>query len=262
MADVFVYNEEDHEYFVNDEKYGNTTDILKIIAKPALIQWAADLAAVEALSKDGPNLCMGLKEDYEKVQTITDSKEKAKAKKLLDKQYPSYHESRTAHMKKKDKAANWGTLVHKAIERWIDTKVIPTSVEISGKNHLILPEHLAAINNFVAWATKEQAEFLHSEKKIYSKEWRLGGTVDFVCRIKGELYVGDLKTSSNIYEEYFLQTSCYAKMMIELGMYPYFDKMVIVNCRKDGTVDVEVRKDIEGNIKCFEAARVLHNRLN
>ncbi len=252
----YTFDEEKHVHMLDGNKIKGCTTVLDIIAKPALIQWAADLAAVEAINNED------LTAKYQWVQGIEDWDEKKKAKDQLDKDFPNYKKARTAHRKKKEKAADWGTIVHKAIETYIKTKSVPTTVIVKRENYILLPEHTAAVNNFVIWATQNDVKFLESEKGIYSEEWQVGGIVDMVCEYGGKRYVGDVKTSSGIYETYFLQTAAYAKMLMEMGLYKNFDGMVIVNCKKDGTINVEERKDVEGNIKCYEAAITLHNRLN
>lgn len=252
----WTFKEEGHAHFHDGKRKKGCTTILGVIAKPFLIQWAADVAAVKAL--DIPELT----DRYESIAKLPHGDEKAALKKQLDKDFPQYSIARKGHIKKKETAADWGKIVHKAIEMWIGSKAVPTAVEIAKENYLLLPEHLAAINNFVDWATANNVEFLQSEKQIHSDEWDIGGIVDFVGRYNGKLWVGDVKTSSFIDETHILQVSSYAKMMMEMGMYDSFDGMVIVNCKKDGTLLIEERQDITGNIRCFEAALLLHNRLD
>lgn len=254
----YSFDEAKHIHMLDGKPLMGTTTVLGIINKPFLVQWAADLAAISALSSGEhfPDLLA----EYEEVKKIEGSYARAKAMKQLDSAYPAFKVARGAHRLKKEKAGDWGTIVHKAIEVWIASRVEPVEVDIKGTMEKILPEHHVAIQNFINWAIEKDVQFFESEKGIYSEIWWVGGIVDFVCKIDGKLFVGDLKTSGDIYESYWLQTAAYAKMMVELGVHEHFDGMVIVNCRKDGTVKVEERKDIAGNIKAFEAALTLHKR--
>ena len=254
----YSFDEEKHIHMLDGKPLMGTTSVLGIINKPFLVQWAADLAAVSALmsNKHFPEIL----DEYTEAKKIEGSYQRAKAMKDLDKKYPEFKIARTAHKVKKEKAADWGTIVHKAIEVWIATRSEPSKVDIKGTIEKVLPEHHIAIQHFIDWATEKNVQFFESEKGIYSESWWVGGIVDFVCKIDGKLYVGDIKTSGDIYESYWLQTSAYAKMMMEMGVYEHFDGMVIINCRKDGTVRTEERKDVLGNAKCFEAALVLHKR--
>lgn len=251
-----TFSESGHVHMFDGKKVKGVTTPLEVIAKPALIQWAADLAAVEALHDDE------LTRRYKEIADMPYGPDRDKAKKLIDKDFPAYKAARLAHRKKKEDAADWGKIVHKAIEVWIKTGAVPTAIEIDGRNYILEEDHLKAINNFVNWATQNNVSFLCSEKLIHSNEWEMGGIVDFVATIGGKLLVGDIKTSSGIWESYWLQCSAYAKMMMEMGLYNNFDGMIIVNCKKDGTINVEERKDVAGNIKCYEAAIILHNRMN
>lgn len=250
------FNEENHAHVVDGEDYRSCTEVLNIIAKPFLIQWAADLAAMKALNDPG------LTERYSQFEQIEDKDERKKFKAQMDKDFPKFKEARTFHIKKKNDAASWGKAVHKAIEIWVKTKSVPTTLQIGKKNVILIPEQLDAVNKFVQWCEENKVEILLSEQNIHSKEWKVGGITDLVLMKDGLRYIVDIKTSSDIYESFFLQMSAYAKMMIEMGMYDYFDRIMAFNIRKNGTLKIEERKDIEGNIKCYEAAIILCNRFN
>lgn len=240
----YSFDEENHVHMLDGKKIKGCTTILDVIAKPALIPWAAG-EVVKHIEQKCPYATV---DEYGDDFYLVSKEELKKAK--------------SAHRKKKEKAADWGTIVHKAIEIWIKTRSIPPAVVSKGENYILSPDYLSAINNFVAWSLNNNVEFILSEKRIYSEEWGIGGIVDLVLKKEGKVYVGDVKTSSGIYETYFLQTAAYAKMLLEMGEVNHIDGLIIVNCKKDGTIDVEERKDVQGNIKCYEAAIVLHNRLN
>ena len=250
---IYSFDEAKHVHKLDGKRIKGCTTILGIIAKPQLIQWSANLAAAEAFRIGSVDGLVEKINEFEKIDS--------EACKQIDLEFPEFAKARLAHKEKKDNAAEWGKIVHKAIEVWIKTKNNPTVVEIGGEQVKLLDEHIKAVNQFITWATKNDVEFLLSEKGIYSEIWQIGGIVDFVCKIKGILYVGDIKTSSDIYEEYFLQCSAYAKMMTEMGLYDNFDNMIIINTKKDGTFKTEERNNVKDDIKCFEAAIILHNRL-
>ncbi len=247
----FKFDAKEHVYTLDGKPMMGCTTVLNVINKPALIQWAAN-ETVKWIREN----CEVQHPDTSPLYQVKDTE--------LDK-------AKVAHRKKKEKAADWGSIVHAAVETWIKSRQIPTTVVVKELAYEILPEHLVAINNFIKWAEDNKVQFFESEKQIYSKDWWVAGTVDFVCKIDGKLMVGDLKTSSDIYETMFLQTAAYAKMLMEMGVYPRFDGMVIVNCTKPKEVDgrvipgafkTETRKDVDSNIACFEAALTLHKRLN
>lgn len=243
MEQKFEFDEKEHIYTLNGKPLLGTTTVLGIIAKPALIPWAAGEVVKyiqENCEKD---------EDFVEGETLyTVSEDDLK-------------KAKSAHRKKKEKAADWGTLVHKAIEIWIATGIIPEKVDLSEKSYELKEEHFVAITHFVNWAAENSVRFIFSEKRVYSTEWWLGGTIDFICEINGKKFIGDIKTSSNIYEEYFLQTAAYAKMALEMGIVAEIDGMIILNCKKDGEFKKDERYNIHANIKAFEAALTLYKRL-
>lgn len=250
----FKFDSKEHLYTLDGKPLMGCTTVLNVINKPALIQWAAN------------ETVRWIRENCEPLKSISidEGVKYEVSDKALDK-------AKVAHRKKKEKAADWGSIVHAAVESWIKSRQIPAVVVVKEVSYEVLPEHRTAIDFFVKWAEDNKVQFFESEKQIYSKDWWVAGTVDFVCKIDGKLMVGDLKTSSDIYETMFFQTAAYAKMLIEMGEYPRFDGMVVVNCTKPkevdgkvipGTFKTETRKDVDANIACFEAALTLHKRLN
>lgn len=237
----FKYDDIEHVYTLSGKRMYGTTTILRVIAKPALINWAVKV--------DTDYIT-----DWSYTQEALDSNP-VKLREVIA-------VAKKQHTKKKDDAGDWGSIVHKAIESWIKTQEIPKEVVVKDVVVKVLPEHLEAIDNFVKWAKENKAIFIQSELPIYSEEWFTGGTVDFVCKIGDELVIGDVKTSSGIWDEYWLQVSAYAKMMMEMGIHSKFDKMTIVNCKKDGTIKVESRTDIDKNIDAFASALTLYKHLN
>lgn len=237
----FKFDEVEHVYTLDGKRMYGTTTILKCLAKPALLPWAVKLTTEWIRGN-----CK--KHDFgHPYYEVTDAD--------LD-------EAKKQHTKKKEDAADWGSIVHRAIEVWIKSKETPAKLEVKDKEVEVLPEHKVAIDNFIKWAMDNKVEFIDSERCIYSEEWFTAGTVDFVCKMDGKLVIGDLKTSSGIWEEYWLQISAYAKMMMEMGLYEKFDEMTIVNCKKDGTIKVESRKNIAECIKTFEAAIIIYKYQN
>src|SRR3990167_5788165 len=167
----FEFDEKKHMYYFDGVKMTGVTTILGIIAKPQLISWAARMAIEN------------VKENINAIISAT-----ADEREILLKN------AQNAHAQKKDKAADIGTIVHKAVEEWIKEKKIPVLDE-SG---------MTMFNQFVKWAEDNNVKFLDSEHKVYSKEHFYAGTLDFICEIGGKKYLGDFKTSSGIYgREYF-----------------------------------------------------------
>ena len=201
--------------------------ILAVIAKPALIQWAASEA---------------VKYIQEKILT---------GEPILDNLSQWLEEARTAHRRKKEEAGDTGKSVHLAIEEWIKNKTEPALDELGMK----------MFNNFTDWAVKNKVKFLESEKQVYSPSLFVAGTLDMICEINGKKFLGDIKTSSGIYgREYFAQCAGYRLMIEEMGE-KGFEGSIIIRIGKDGSFEEKYSYDYETDKKIFLACVELYRGL-
>jgi hypothetical protein len=205
-----------HEIEVDGEWKSLTgcTTILSVLAKPALISWAAKMA-VEYIRENILKFDLSDPKQFEQL--------------LL--------EAKSAHTKRKEKAGEWGTEIHSLIENYIKT----------GKED-------KKIKNFIDWAIKNKVKFLSSEKNVWSEKLWIGGIVDFVCEIDGQIWIGDIKTSgSGIYPEHFWQCSGYDLMLKDMNLYPNVAGYLILNLKENGDI-LEKRSISNGdNTKAFLA---------
>ena len=162
---------------------------------------------------------------------------------VLDNLSQWIEEARKAHCKRKTDAGDWGTKMHELVEK-----------NIKGEEQEIPETHKKSFENFLEWVEKNKVKFLESEKNIYSEKLWLGGIVDFVCEIDGEVWIGDIKTAkSGIYPEHFWQCAGYQLMLQEMGLYPNVKGYIILNLKQDGKV-LEKRSISNGdNTKAFLA---------
>lgn len=186
-----------HQYFIDDEPARAVTSVLSVIAKPALIFWAAKCAAeyIEETMQAG--------ESYDEVQ-IKELAEKAK----------------WAHRNNTNKAADTGTMIHEWIEKYVDGKN-PSMPINEGMQR--------SIKSFVDWYEKQNIEVIKPEIKLCSKKYTLAGTADLLCRIDGKLTIVDWKTGSGIYPEMLLQMGAYS-MMYEEEFGEPIQQVMVVNC--------------------------------
>jgi hypothetical protein len=68
---------------------------------------------------------------------------------------------------------------------------------------------------FVDFWESSGAELLETEVFLYSDTLKVAGTCDLVCKINGELWVIDLKTSNHLQTTYDLQTAVYTRCFEE-----------------------------------------------
>jgi hypothetical protein len=200
-----------HELKVGEDWKALTgcTTILGVLAKPALIQWSANMA-VDFIDSE-----------YKRVTNV----DTWNYRKSLEENWANIlKEAKVAHRKKKETAGTWGTEVHAEIERFILNTMA---------NKMPTPMYEDRINHFITWATENKVKFLEAEKSVYSKSLFLGGIVDIICEIDGEMWLADIKTGSGIYPEHFAQMAGYELMLNEMGYGP-IKGHIVLNLSKDG----------------------------
>ena len=227
--------EEDHSYYADAEgkkPYTGVTTILGVVAKPALIQWAANMAA-----------------DYIKVALDSHADD-------ID-WHLVVEEARYAHRKKKEAAGESGTDLHALAEGFV-------RLSIQENDGLPLEVCPTGIERLRDWAKMNKVKFLASEKKLYSKTWWIAGTCDLLFEKEGKKYVGDIKTYAKIWDRVpFFQAAGYASMLEEMGEYGKepIAGYCILRLSKDGSFEEKWSFDTIGDTKAFFAAVELYKQL-
>jgi hypothetical protein len=225
------FDEEKHLYTVNNKMVDGTTSVLGVINKPALMYWAVNqcVSFFQGTIKPGVT--------YDEIQL------KAMAEQM-----------KSSHRKKSGDAADIGKMVHEWIDDYISGKKPPTPVNEKIKN---------ATNSFLEWVKKDNVKFIENERIVYSKKYNYAGTLDFVAEVNGKLLLGDFKTSSGIWDEYWFQTSAYQQAYTEEFPEAKILGQAIVRIGKDGVLEVKISEaeDYEPNRIAFNSALNLHRRL-
>lgn len=214
------FDEQNHRYVTNDgEWYPGVTTICSLLAKGALVPWAA-LETVKALGYRGD--AAGVKA---KIAEMTLSEYEA----LLE-------TAKTAHKTKSNKALDSGALAHDIVEERIKSW-------IKGEEHIVRSssnlEVVNAVKAFMAWTKEHEITWHDSEVVVGSREHKFAGTMDALATIDGELTLVDFKTSKDIYPENFLQTAAYQICLEEQGVVP--ERRMVIRLPKDGKpVSVQV----------------------
>lgn len=218
---MYTFKDKGHQHLFNGKRMTGITTILGVIAKPQLINWAAG-QAVEYVSKEWKPDFAYRKEVIEQV--LSDAKK--------------------AHTKKKEAAADIGTLVHSACEGWIKEKKEPELDE----------QGMKMFNNFKKWAEDNKVKFLESEKHLYSEKMFLAGIVDGVVEIDGQTWIMDIKTSSGIYSDAFFQMAGYHILWEEMMLPNKITGYIVVNLQKSGEFLEKRMVSIDDSKKAFLAA--------
>lgn len=233
----YRFNEQGHvhEILVDGKWKALTgcTTVLSILAKPALIQWSANMAVSYV---------------QEGLAKLNNWEYREKLPKILE-------EAKTAHRRKKEEAGLAGTDVHKEAELLVAVLIATNKGMLKGDEKSELPQ----VQHFIDWAIKNKVKFIESEKHVYSKSLFLGGILDLVVEIDGKLWIADIKTSSGIYFEAFWQMAGY-ELMLKEAEYPELSGYIVLNLKKNG--EFEEKRSIsnddaqEGFLACLEIYRL------
>jgi len=170
-------------------------------------------------------------------------------------------------------AGEEGSIVHNAIERFLKGHELRW---IDDEGNGIYKFHVwQMIMRFHDFFTTYNPEIIHIEQQIVDDELRLGGTLDFVCRINGETWLIDFKSSNAIYESYWLQIAKYMQMWQRKHLQP-IDRYGILWLKAKTRGEDKTGKKIQGkgwqlkespktykeDIDTFEALHMIWRREN
>lgn len=240
-SEGFAFDADTHSYYFDGRPMTGCTTILGVLAKPALIQWAARMAteylwefAVDK-NKDG-------KIDLKELESALE-------------------DAKQAHTKKRDKGAQEGSDTHAQVEAYIK-ECIATN-DGFGKPELMSTAD-SSLHSFIGWAAKEEVRFLASEAQFYSKSLFVAGTADLIFEKDGKRYIGDVKTYKRIWDRApFYQMAGYALMAEEMGV-AEFDGYCIINLPKERVFnpdeDVRWSWDVDGDTAAFKSCVTIYRQ--
>jgi len=243
-TDGFQFDEESHSYFMDGKPMTGCTTILGVMAKPALIPWAARMA-VEYV-REHSSLRKIAHEQVEQAPSIET---------LYEVSEETLQLAQKAHTQFRDKRAAEGTDLHALAEEYIKSCIAnggdPRSAG-GGDNE--------AIRKFADWAITENITFKESEVKLFSKKLFVAGTADFMFEKEGKLFVGDIKNKKKIYgRESFFQCAGYSKMRSEMTG-EAFDGYCVVRLWENEIEPLwsfDTEGDQEGFMACVRLYRLL-----
>ena len=222
-----VFDSVKHTYKVDDKIVYGVTGIIGIINKPALVNWATNLAV-------------------NKVRERKDYLEKHLEDVLK--------EAKGEHYKVSKEAKELGTRVHNVADRWFSEDKFGLVQEM-----LLVKreEERNALSVMLEFLKTSKPDRKFGEKKIYSKKYSYAGTVDFIGLLNGVMTVADYKTSSAIYPDYFLQTSAYAQAIEEeLGI--KVKQTAVIRFGKDRKLEIQTDKKWKEKLPVFLALKNIY----
>jgi len=221
----FEFDEAAHAYTWDGQPVPGVTTILNQLAKPALVPWAAGMAADHFLSAVRAG-----RTDYADI----------------------HKESKGAHSKRTKSAGASGTNVHAYAEAYFKSLPAP---------ELLSDEAKRGVEAFHKWYDSHTIKILASERMVFSKEHYYAGTCDFVAEIDGVQGVGDIKTSSGIYPEMRLQTAAYQHAIQEEKEMQFPVRWIIRFDKKTGEFEAKSFTDFDLDFQGFKAALTIHRTM-
>ena len=223
IMDKFGRRRDGFYHLPEGRKYPSVTTILSVLAKPALIHWAAKTSA--SLVLDDPM------------------------------QYDTAEKAAGGIYAARDKAADRGSMVHSLIEALfkgaaVETETMPEHVR----------GYYAA---FWRWVKTVDPKPVYAEATVYNDEFGYAGTTDLVAAFPDKsLRLIDFKTSGAIYRESSLQLEAYrrAGWILPRGtqatpiLMPPVSETAIVRLDSDGSFEY---RTMNGNFEAFLAAKTL-----
>jgi hypothetical protein len=156
------------------ETVPSVTTIQKVLPKPALVPWAAKMAAEHACA------------NWARLSAMPERER--------------IYEIKNAFKEYTEKRASVGTEVHSLIDCWSTGVPFPEVSKEAG--------YFA--KSFIKFMIAVRPEFLENEVTVWSRTYGYAGTADFIARIDGKTVLGDVKTGKRLYPEIGLQLSALA----------------------------------------------------
>jgi len=218
-----------------DEKlYPGVTTVLSVINKPALVQWASNMA------------CQNIRE-----YLMDNALDKPLTKDQVEK---ACLEGKNIYKKKASEAADVGTRVHQAIDSIIkgEKKDIPEDIQ-------------PGVDGFLSWKASNSLKIELGDTKLGSKLFGYGGSLDFVGFEGNDAVIFDIKTTKKrkdrdhgAYDEYGLQLAAYCQAFTETYGIPVKEAYVLwLNKEKPEFKAVKV-SNLSVCMEAFLAALKLH----
>jgi hypothetical protein len=238
--DNFEFDEKRHLYRLNGKPITGVTTILSVLNSPWLMSWSANMV-VEYIKKFGKPSQKRDSNHIDSYIVTTDQLELAR----------TYHQTITRS------AGDIGKRVHKWIEEWVRAQIDESPYVFP----LPEPDLKHITDNFVRWVKENNVKFIASEKKLYSKKHWYAGTMDIAMEIGNKVWIGDIKTGGGISPRMFFQTAAYQQALQETEDFPKIEGNIIINVKKDGTMNVEKSYGFDTNFKGFLACLQIYHSL-
>jgi hypothetical protein len=192
------YSAYDSPLIPSGQSWPRVSQILGLLAKPALIPWAARMEREAAIAAA--------------IQTLKRPDAPAWDRETFVAHLTAAIASQRAAQASTAKAADIGRRVHAQIEADL-------RAELTGAPAVALDLTDAGDTAYLWWLDwRSQVRFVpkHTELVVVNPQWEYGGTIDILGEVDGQLTIVDVKTSNRLYLEAELQITAYRHaLMVE-----------------------------------------------
>lgn len=196
----YKFDEKNHVHTLDGKRLHGVTSVLKMWGDPnPLLNWGVK-TAVDWIR------------DKSTVTEVHDPSDHPADKPVVVTEYKTnslvLDDARTAHLKKRDKAGDIGTQVHKELEEMMldATKGVLERTD----------PYTGVVGKVRDWMIDQDITTIEAEANLYSKDWWVGGIADGIVEKDGKKYILDFKTSGTVQTKYFFQLGAYAHMWEEM----------------------------------------------
>jgi hypothetical protein len=236
MAELNRYEDADSKRWYDTPvgKLPSATTVLKCLAKPALIGWAAKTTAEHM---------RGVLADIGSGKIATKSLTEREIDRLVK-------EAKAAHRKTSTEAMDLGSAMHAWIEIFYNMKLAKNFEPVPA----LAPEIQKAIDAFLVWTNANDVRPICVEERIWSSA-RFAGTLDLYAEVKGVPTLIDFKSSTGHWEENVMQLGAYDLAFRERTGNKVDGYMVVRLDKLTGVPDPKAysREDVELGCKRFLA---------
>jgi hypothetical protein len=109
-------------------------------------------------------------------------------------------------------AGHRGSKVHNAVESLLlgnTVRMEDAFQDGDGNVSDLTLEEYEALLSFADWHKEFKPETIAIETTVFNDEYNYAGTVDYICKIDGKVWIIDFKTSADVWPSYELQVSAY-----------------------------------------------------
>jgi ATP-dependent exoDNAse (exonuclease V) beta subunit len=181
-------------------------------------------------------------------------------------------QAKKAHRQKKTDAADIGTRVHEVIQAWVesDGKLDPAEVcptlfynLFKSKTADLTPEMILnaqarqGLEAFIAWGEFHDVHVLAWEEVVSDGEY-YAGRYDMLATIDGNVTLLDFKTSTGIWDEYWVQVNAYALCLQHTATPPTHVAILRID-KKTGGIEYVVQETSERLQNAFKCLSLYYH---